>query len=960
MALYNRGRAGRVRACKLNYLGAAAASIVAIATLTPQAAYAQETDDSAAASDDNTIVVTGYRNALANSINTKRKSQSIVESVSAEDIGKLPDVSIAESIARLPGLAAQRVGGRAQIVSVRGLAPDFTTVLLNGRQQASSGYNRGVEFDQYPAELLSEVVVYKTPDANISGMGLAGTVDLRTVRPLSFGKRSFAVNIRGEYDPDGGRNPEVSKFGGRGSFSYIDQNKSGTLGWSIGYAYLDAPSHVDHYKAYGYESFGGVCQPSVGNPCSPNSVTPDSADNALELNGQEVFASNTHDQRHGVIGSLEWQPSDSVHTVLDLYYSRFKQRQVTRGAQWFSNAWTDNAAFSNVKTTSLDGSDLVTSGHFSNAIPILRNDNNQRDDELFAAGFNADFKLDDKTRFLADLSYSSNKRDETYIETYSGYGAGAFQTRTPDAYDFSIPLEGFPTYSGFGLNYADASKVSLGDRAPWGGWGHDGLIKSPHVKETVSSVEFGLERDLGGFFSKLDVGINFTHRQKHKTVDEIDLNLKNNRAQVLLDPKYVLSPTSLGFAGFGNVLSVDVLNAVPVYYDQSVLQDSNHFDKSWRLREDLITFRARLGIDYGHLTGNIGIQVLQQDQSSDGVAINQTVTPIAVTPNHDGASYTDFLPSLNLIYDLGGGHRLRFAASKVLARPRVDDLRANLTPSYSNPCAGGGSSSQDCQPGGTVHPWTATGGNPKLEPWRAKEIDLAYEWYIGRASYLSLGGFYKWLDSYIYSQQVTADFSSFPIPPTATPLPNGVTGSPIGVITSPQNGKGGYVRGIELSGALEFGQITRTLDGFGFTGSVAYTDSDLNPTADNTSVRIPGLSDWVYNLTGYYEKNGIQLRASYRFRSAFKGETVQLFTNLGFTEILADKQLDGQVGYTFPDSSPLKGLGVQLQLNNLLDSPYRTRLGLDAGGTKTSGGTPLPEIYEKYGRQFLLGVSYHF
>ncbi len=98
----------------------------------------------------------------------------MVEAVSAEEIGKLPDVSIAESIARLPGVAAQRVGGRAEIISVRGFSPDFTTVLLNGRQQASSGYNRGVEFDQYPSELLGSVVVYKTPDADIAGMGLAG------------------------------------------------------------------------------------------------------------------------------------------------------------------------------------------------------------------------------------------------------------------------------------------------------------------------------------------------------------------------------------------------------------------------------------------------------------------------------------------------------------------------------------------------------------------------------------------------------------------------------------------------------------------------------------------------------------------------------------------------------------------------------------------------------------------
>ena len=198
------------------------------------------------------------------------------------------------------------------------------------------------------------------------------------------------------------------------------------------------------------------------------------------------------------------------------------------------------------------------------------------------------------------------------------------------------------------------------------------------------------------------------------------------------------------------------------------------------------------------------------------------------------------------------------------------------------------------------------------------------------------------------------------MPTAVTPLPPGVTGSNIGTLTAPDNGNGGYVRGVEVSGAFEFGKLVPALDGLGMSGSVAYTDSNLNPTNGSSLVRIPGLSDWVYNITGYYEKGGFQLRASYRYRSAFKGEVVALFTNLAFTEVLADKQLDAQVGYTFQEGSPLAGLGIVLQVSNVLDSPYRTRLGLDAGGVHTSDGTVLPETYEKYGRQWLLGLSYKF
>ena len=139
------------------------------------------------------VEVTGIRRGIQDAIETKQSSTSIVEAVSAEDIGKLPDTSIADSIARLPGMTAQRFGGRPQEINIRGFAGDFSTTLLNGTEQVSLGNNRGVEFDQYPSELMNQVVVYKTPDASLVGQGLSGTVDLQTVRPLSFADRVVAA-----------------------------------------------------------------------------------------------------------------------------------------------------------------------------------------------------------------------------------------------------------------------------------------------------------------------------------------------------------------------------------------------------------------------------------------------------------------------------------------------------------------------------------------------------------------------------------------------------------------------------------------------------------------------------------------------------------------------------------------------------------------------------------------------
>ncbi|RDE05665.1 TonB-dependent receptor [Sphingomonas aracearum] len=934
------------------------------------------------------IVVTGIRRGIADSISLKRDNTSIVEAVSAEDIGKLPDVSIAESIARLPGLAAQRVNGRAQVISIRGLSPDFTTTLLNGRQQASSGDNRAVEFDQYPSELLSSVVIYKTPDAQISGMGLSGTADLRTVRPLTFGKQAFAVNVRGEKTEGGRLNDDIRNWGYRLSASYIDQFADGKIGIALGYARLDSPSGNRHYKAYGYEAFGN--QDTNGDGINDiNGVTPDSADGALAVNGQEIFVTSRSNQRDAFVGIFEFQPSDVVHTTIDAYYSKFKQNEVTRGAEWFSNPFNgapipagygcrlpvsagatscpDGTAFTGVTAPDIGGTKVITAGTQANVVPIIRNDNNKREDELFSIGMNNEFKLDDRTRFTADLSYSMNKRHEQILETYAGYGLGTGGVtpangtigRTFDNIAFEQSQDDFPTY-GEGLNYADASRVSLGDRAPWGGWGHDGAIRFPDVQEKVYAMDLRLNHEVEGFFSGFDVGVNWTHRSKEKTVSDNDLFLKNGRQQVLVDPQFLEQSPNLGFAGFGPTLAFNPSKLLGTYYDIAPIRDANYYDKSWSILEDVFTWHAKANIDWGHLTGNVGVQVVNQSQRSEGIVINglEPGQPIVPQRIRDGDDYTDVLPSLNLIYDLGGGHRLRFAASKTMARPRMDDMRANVAPGFNSLVCSG----QTCAPGTVVNPWSASGGNPKLKPWRANSLDAAYEWYINPTTYLSIAGFYKDVKTYIYQQSGTFDFSGIPLPTTASAIPGGVIISNIGQITLPANGKGGNVKGLEFSGAFNFGTLTRFLDGLGVQGSLSLTESNLNPTSNpdpTQAVRIPGLSGTVYNLTGYYERGGFQARISQRYRSGFKGEVTQLFATRGVTEILADKQVDAQIGYTLQGGA-LEGLGLLFQVNNLTNSPYRTRIGLDGGGTKTADGDALIETYEKYGRQFLLGLNYRF
>lgn len=284
------------------------AATLAASSSTCTQSYAQGQESAGAVLEE--VLVKGYRRSLQNSLALKEDSQQIIEVVTAEDIGKLPDVSIAESLARLPGLAAQRLNGRGQVISVRGLSPDFSTALFNGREQVSVGDNRGVEFDQYPSELLSGVVIYKTPDASLLGQGLAGTSDLQSLRPLSQGERILAANVR-YIVTDDALNPDGEDDGLRMNATYVDKFMGDTLGIALGFASLNNPSQGSEFRGWGY--------PEV--------------DDNLVLGGHDSLARSSELERDAVMAVLEYQPNGRVAHTFDVYYSKFAETDLLRGVE---------------------------------------------------------------------------------------------------------------------------------------------------------------------------------------------------------------------------------------------------------------------------------------------------------------------------------------------------------------------------------------------------------------------------------------------------------------------------------------------------------------------------------------------------------------------------------------------------------------------------------------------------
>ena len=259
--------------------------------------------DQPAASPDqsNEIVVTGFRAALRSSTAKKKNAETVVESVTAEDIGKLPDNSIAESIARLPGLAAQRNNGRAQIISIRGFGPDFSTTTLNGRQQTTTNDSRAVEFDQFPSEVLAGVDIYKTSEADHTAGGLVGSIDLRTIRPLDYGKRVIAIGVRGTY-VDQKLLPDSKDYGGRVFATFVDQFANDTWGLAVSAAYTNEPYQTRDWNAWGYSDY-----PS-GNQ---------------GMFGVKTWFETDQLKRFGGTATLQGRLSDNLTMTFDGFYSHF-------------------------------------------------------------------------------------------------------------------------------------------------------------------------------------------------------------------------------------------------------------------------------------------------------------------------------------------------------------------------------------------------------------------------------------------------------------------------------------------------------------------------------------------------------------------------------------------------------------------------------------------------------------
>ena len=860
------------------------------------------------------VVVTGIRQSLRTSINQKRAADRVQEVLAAEDIGKLPEASIAESLARLPGLATNRDRGNGTQISIRGLGPNLVNTLLNGREIVSAEASRNVRYEQYPAELINGASVFKSPTASQVEGAIAGQVDLRTLKPLDYKETRVVLNARAIYSDLAEDVQDTSPWGYIASASLVTQFFDDTLGLAIGYSGRRQSVATVRTNIFRYtNSFADL----TGNGQSNDNIP----------FGFEGLARGGDDIRHGALAALQWRPSDRFEVNGDFFYSHVKFDETQRGFR------VENLPFGNTLTggtgVTLDNDgtprDYVTGITKTNDNTsygqVVRGVNEAFffKDDLYAGGLNAAWRPDGWT-IVGDLGYSTTHRDQQFL-TLRTEPFGVVPTTS-----FLSGRNSVPQMS-VSADLSDPSVFRIADfQIPSNGGG------APLINDALWTGSLDATREIGqGPLAALRFGARYTDRSKDYTQRTqfgfIDPAARTATPAALLNTPYTFAGA---FAGLPTVQSIDITKAVEQLFGPIAPTTSDDDRRSsWKVAEKTYAGYAQLDLD-GNLfgmpfTGNLGLRVIRTETLSKSVDLTQTRQPdgsvvTVVNPIAVKNDFTDWLPNLNLTFKPTDKLQLRLGASQAISRPPLDDLSAGVGLfTFGAP--------------------SAFGGNPLLEPFRAKQLDATVEWYFDRDSALTISGFYKDLSTFIV-QQVT---------PISVPNPAG--GPDLeGTFRQPINGSGGTIKGVEVlfQKALTF--LPAPFDGFGVYLNYSYTDSNITVREDDNAIgaiQLPGLSKHVGNATLYYSKSGFEARVAFRYRSSYA-------TELGDTDRILftapESVLDFQTSYEFAKGSRLDGVKLLFQANNLTDEPFETYY----------GDRRLQGRYERFGRRFLFGMGYQF
>lgn len=614
------------------------------------------------------IEIRGFATSLIQSLNQKRFGDTVSEQISADDLGGLPDVSMADALTRLPGISAVRTGGQAAEINIRGLSGDFVFSTLNGREQVSTSGSRSIEFDQYPSELISSAAVYKSPKASLIEGGVAGTVELETASPLSIdGDYKFSVNARGMFNDRADEVSDAEQYGNRFSVSYQTKFLDETLGLALGYARLYQPSVSTQFIGLAYNAEKDVdgLAGDIENVSATCLATEPCAGFEKISEGFEMQHQGGVETRNGYMAALEWAPTDNFTLKTDLFLSKFESEEFARGFRVKLGGSSVSVTNPVIVDNRVIGGTFNRSADSFTRVELV-NDDNRDSDEVFSAGIKAQWQATDNLSMTFDVSLSKAESDfrNGLLWSLVGEDANATNPQFDENISISYLLNGLDLPD-LAFNQVDA--FSDIDRVMVSKYGIYPYKNEDELKAYRLDVKYELDND---FISSIEFGARYSDREYNN--DRSVFEYGNDSAFSVSQPPLRLTQDmvktvawSSEFGYFPDYLSIDLDKALNAWFPSGVPQpvqtwgvghpgvinsptDNEGPNTAWSVQESGDVFEevtaayimANIDTELAGLpiTGNVGIRRIESTQSSTTL---QDVSTAFVLLDSDGNAVLD-------------------------------------------------------------------------------------------------------------------------------------------------------------------------------------------------------------------------------------------------------------------------------------------------------------------------------
>ncbi len=908
---------------RLNKLSLISLSVIAVLYLPP--VWCQESDLTQSASLSEILIEPGYRTSLMQARDLKLSAVGARDSIIAEDIADFPDLNLAESLQRIPGVAITREGGEGRQISLRGLGPDFTNVELNGMQvlgNSSSSMDsrdgasrtRAFDFNIFASELFNRVDVYKSYSANLDEGGIGGTVRLFTAKPFD-GKRFNAVLTAqlgsNEYTDDA--SPRLAAL-----ISNTWDDRFGALA-SVAYSKRDTIER-------GYNTFRWRQRTATNSdPLNPQySADLDPSVQQLLENGEVWFARGNRysvweneQERLGITTALQFRPSGRLSFDVDMLYGELNNSRRELHLATEGSGSTALGFIEDLDVVNNNGDHQAVYGEFSNTPMVTETRLDEADTTFTQLVLSGAWKLNKRINIKGLIGtekseYEQPVSDKVYFETAAGVNLIT---------DFKG--DAFYAVNTYGFDPADIDN-----------W----QVRELDFREDYITSEF----------DNIKVDIEFEINELSRFLVGASYKVFENSGRILLDDNYLSDPSQItplnnGVITIGDYASVysdhpdadwlvaDV-DAAHDFYGLSgnLTHDNLSAGTEYFIEEDTravyLQYEWERELAGKPLRGNFGLRYYDTE-----IAVKGTLVVGNISQTHD---YDGMLPALNLAWDLTDEFIWRASVSENLTRPSLNSLSI----------------------AGRVFPLTdasntvprVIAGNPALKPFESFNMETSLEWYFDHVGFVTLGVFYKEIENYIINQTEI--------------VPYGETGFPLDLLLAgqdentlfeyiaPVNTDKTRFKGLEMSFQRDFDFLPVPFNTLGIIANYTYADGEAryrnvqNSGLDQVK-RFPGLSEHSGNLTLYYESDNWGARIATAYRSEYISNVEGGLADEDERGFHSTTHVDFSAFYQLSENVKLTLEGINLtdereeQYSDSSDRAYNT----------TSSG-----------KSFYLGLSYRF